>query len=323
MNNAFCVVSPSSNPNCCTDPVAATFAGALTVSGNTILGSNGGGQTLTVYASATFSAGLTTIAATVTGAFTAQGNTGIGVNNTQTLTVNAASTFNAASIFNAAVAASSDVTIALAGTLTARGNVVLGSLGNSRSLTVSAATTIFNPSEAGASVTIAGTSSFFANNNAAIGTSRSNSLTVNSDSNFNGAVTGFVGIQVRAVPVILLGSTPAAAPVIPNTVSFVDATANTGSSNILRLPIPIMGLHIRIAAGSTRFLLQSFGTGYLINGDTSGATSHTVFPNQLVDCVAVSATTFYCSVTGPSWICPANAACIYAGGFAIAQNFPN
>ena len=168
-------------------------------------------------------------------------------------------------------------------------------------------------------MTIAGTSSFVANNNVAIGTSRSNTLTVNSDSTFNGAVIGVVGVQVRAVVI-----TPsAAAPVILNKVSFVDATANTGASNILRLPIPILGLHIRIAAGGTRFLLQSFGATYLINGDTSGSTSHTVFPNQLVDCVAVSATTFYCSRTGPSWTCTGTAACFSLGTFAIAQNFPN
>ena len=90
--------------------VVVTCAGAVTVTGNTVLGSSGSGQSLTVYASATFGAGLATNAATVTGALTAQGNTAIGVTNLQTLTVNAASTSNAA------VAASSDVTIALAGT---------------------------------------------------------------------------------------------------------------------------------------------------------------------------------------------------------------
>ena len=293
------------------NPVVATGAGAVIVKGNTVLGSNGSGQSLTVYASTAFSAGLITNAATVTGAFTAQGNTAIGVTSLQTLTVNAASSFSAA------VAANSDLTIALAGTLTARGNVVLGSVGNSRSLTVSAATTIFNPTETGASVTVSGTSSFVANNNVAMGTSRSNTLTVNSDSTFNGAVTGVVGVQVRAVVI-----TPsAAAPVIPNTVSFVDATANTGASNILRLPIPIMGLDIKIVAGSTSFLLQSYGAAYLLNGDTSGSTSHTVFANQLVDCIAVSATTFYCSVTGPGWKCPLGV-CVSAG-YAAAQPFAN
>ena len=287
--------------------------GPLTVLSNTVLGSVGGAQTLVVHASTTLNNGLTANSATVTGALIVQGNTALGSTTAQTVTVNAVSTFQAA------VTANSDMTVASPGTLTARGNVVLGSLGAGRSVTVSAATTLFNPSQAGASVTVAGTSSFAANNDVVIGTSRGNTLTVNSDSTFTGAVTGTVGVQVRAMPV-----TPAASPgtSIPNTYSFVDATLNAGPTNILRLPIPIMGLHIRIMAGTTKFSLGPFGSGYLINDDIATKT-HTVYPNQLVDCVAVSGTKFYCSITGPVYNCNV-ASCLVASlgtTFSAGQNF--
>ena len=340
----------------------------MTVQGSTVLGFAGGTQTLTVYASTNLNNGLTASSATVTGALTVRGNTALGLTSTQTVTVNAASTFQAAlvansdvtvnaalraysatvsrdlsvqgntalgltsaqtvtvsavSTFQAPVTANSDVTVLPAGTLTASGNVILGSMGAGRSVTVSAATTLFNPSEAGASVTVAGASSFAANNNVVIGTTRGNTLTVNSDATFKGAVTGTVGVQVRAVPV-----TPIASPgaVIPDTVSFVDATANGVSTYILRLPIPILGLHIKIVAGATQFSLAPNGPGYLINGDTS-ARSHTVFPNQLVDCDAVSGTTFYCVVTGPIWLCPITGCAQVAGlnalTFSAGQTFAN
>ena len=335
------IVYASANLNAGLTASSATVTGALTVQGNTVLGSLGGPQTLTVYASPTFTNGLTASSSTVTGALTVRGNTALGLTSAQTVTVNAASTFqapvtanadvtinaaltassatvntgltvrgntalgstsaqtvtvNAVSTFQAPVTANSDVTITAAGTLTASGNAVLGSLGASRTLTVSAATTLFNSREAGASVTVAGTNSFAANNDAVIGTTRGNTLTVNSDATFNGAVTGVVGVQVRAVPV-----TPAASPgaTIPNTVSFVDATGNGGSTNVLRLPVPIMGLSIKVQAGSTAFRLMPYNTSYLINADT---TSHTVCPNQLVECVAASGPTFYCSVTGPVYV---------------------
>ena len=351
---------------------SATVTGALTVQGNTVLGSAGGPQTLTVYASTNLNNGLTANSAIVTGALTVRGNTALGITSTQTVTVNAASTFqapviansdvtvnaaltaysatvsgglsvrgntalgltsaqtvtvSAVSTFQAPVTANSDVTIVSAGTLTGSGNVILGSLGAGRSVTVSAATTLFNPSEAGASVTVAGTSSFAANNNVVIGTTRGNTLTVNSDAMFNGAVTGAVGVQVRAVSV-----TPTASPgaVIPSTVSVVDATANGVSTYILRLLVPIVGLHVQILAGATQFLLAPNGSGFLINGDTT-AKSHTVFPNQLVDCVAVSGTTFYCSVIGPVWTCPISPiiGCTQVFGlsgnptFAAGQSFVN
>lgn len=292
---------------------ASLCAGPVTVNGNTVLSSAGAGHTMTVYAAADFSAGLTATAATVTGALAVQGNSAIGLTSAQTLTVNAASTFAAS------VTANSNMTIT--GTLTARGNVALGLLGGGRSLTVSAATTVFSPSEAGASVTVAGTSTFAAINSAVIGTNRSNSLTVNSESTFNGAVTSLVGVQVRAVNV-----TPAPAGTdspIPNTVSFVDATGNKDSSNILRLPVPIMGLRVQILAGPTRFLLAPFGSTYLINDDATYKT-HTVFPNQLVECVAVSAKTFYCSVTGPVWTCAGICSQVLSpllGTFAAGQDF--
>ena len=255
---------------------------------------------------------------TVAGTLTALGNTVLGSTAMQTLQVNAGTSFNATLVTNAAVTANSDVTVAPAGTLTARGNVVLGSLGNNRALTVSSATTVFNPTEAGASVTVAGSSTFTANNNVSIGTNSGNNLTVNSNSTFNGAVTGVVGIQVRAQQVL----PSAAGAVIPNYYTFVDATGNTAATNILRMPIPIMGLHIQIAAGSIRFLLQSYGAGYLLNGDSAGATSHTIFPSQLVDCIAASNTTFYCSVSGPVWNCPLGV-CVNAPGYSSGQTFAN
>ena len=264
---------------------SATVSGDLTVNGNTVLGSIGGAQTLTVYASANLAAGVTTNTATVSGDLTVQGSTTLGATSAQAVTVNAASTFRAPVTGNA------DAAVSLAGTLTASGNVVVGSPGAGRSVTVSAATTLFNSSETGASVTVAGTSAFAANNNVTIGSTRSNSLNVKSDSTFSGSVTGVVGVQVRAVVL-----TPTAAGVlIPNTVSFVDATGNTASTNILRLPVPIMGLHIQIMAGATGFVLA---TDHLINIDTISRTRQ-VNPNQLVDCVAVSSAKYYCSWTGP------------------------
>lgn len=300
----------------------------MTVNGNTVLGSVGGAQTLTVYASTNLAAGVTTNTATVSGDLTVQGSTTLGATSAQAVTVNAASTFRAPVTGNA------DATVSLAGTLTASGNVVLGSPGagrsltvaaasslfnssetgasvtvggtsafvangnvvlgsqsTGRSLTVAAATTLFNASETGASVTVAGTSAFAANNNVTIGSTRSNDLTVRSDSTFSGSVTGVVGVQVRAVVL-----TPTAAGVlIPNTVSFVDATGSTASTNILRLPVPIMGLHIQIMAGATGFVLA---TDHLINIDANPR-NRQVNPNQLVDCVAVSSAKYYCSWTGP------------------------
>lgn len=279
----------------------------------------GAGHTLTAYAAADFSAGLTASAATVTGALTVQGNTALGLTSAQTLTVNAQSTFTASATANSSMT--------VRGTLAARGSVFMGLSGGGHSLTVAAATTVFNPSEAGASVTVGGTSTFAASNNAVMGTSRSNSLTVNSESAFNGAVIGIVGVQVRAVNV-----TPAAAgsasTIIPDTVSFVDATANKDGNNILRLPVPILGLQVRIVAGPNNFVLAPFNTTYLINDDTAFK-KHTVFANQLVECIAVGEKTFYCSVTGPVYAC--GVVPILLGGcsgalspptrFATGQNF--
>ena len=286
----------------------------MTVNGNTVLGSMGAGRTLTVYAAADFNARLTASAATVTGALAVEGNSAVGLTSAQTLTVNAESTFNASATAN------SNWTIR--GTLAARGNVVLGLLGGSRSLTVAAATTVFSPSEAGASVTVAGTSTFAANNNAVMGTSRNNSLIVNSESAFNGAVTSIVGVQVRAVTVTP-GPSGTASTVIPSTVSFVDATVNDDDSNTLTLPVPIMGLQIRIVAGATKFLLAPFNSTYRINGDSK---RHTVFAEQLVECIAVNERSFYCSVTGPVFNCGVLSllgACPGAptSRFATGQNF--
>jgi len=267
---------------------AVTVAGLLTANGNTQLGSSTAtGQTLTVYATSTFSA-----AVTVAGQLTANANAQLGSSSSQTLVVNAVSTFNAP------VTANSDVSIALAGTLTARGNVVLGSQGNNRSLTVTANTTLFNSSEVGASVTVANTSTFAANGNVSLGTNRSNALTVNSESAFYGAVTGNVGVQVRSVVI-----TPTAVGlVIPATVSFVDASANTASGNLLKLPIPVMGLQISIQAGATQFGVVTYNSSFFINGDTTNST-HTLYPYQLASCTAASATNWYCSVSGYVYSC--------------------
>lgn len=279
----------------------------------------GAGHTLTVYAAADFNAGLTATAATVTGALAVQGNTALGLTNAQTLTVNAQSTFTASATVNSSMT--------VRGTLVARGNVFMGLSGGGHSLTVAAATTVFSPSEAGASVTVAGTGSFAATNNAVMGTSRNNSLTVNSESAFNGAVTGIVGVQVRAVNVTP-GAAGAASTVIPDTVSFVDATANKDGNNVLRLPVPILGLQVRIVAGLNNFLLASFNTTYLINDDTTSK-RHTVFANQLVECIAVGDKTFYCSVTGPVYSCGfvptllggCSSALAIPARFATGQNF--
>ncbi len=245
---------------------------------------------------------------TVAGQLTATANTQLGTNSSQTLVVNATSTFNAP------VTANSDVNIALAGTLTARGNVILGSQGNNRSLTVTANTTLFNSSETGASVTVANTSTFAANGNVSLGTNRSNTLTVNSESVFYGAVTGTVGVQVRSVVI-----TPAAvAPVIPATVSFVDASANTASANLLKLPIPVMGLQISIQAGATQFGVVTYSSSFFINSDSSNST-HTLYPYQLVTCTAASATNWYCSYTGYVYTCVLSICA--KGAFMVGQLF--
>ena len=282
----------------------------MTVNGNTVLGTSGvATQTLTVYAGSTFYAAvIASTTLTVTGTFTANGNAVLGATSSQALIVNAGSTFNAP------VLANSDVNIAPAGILTARGNVVLGSLGNNRSLTVTARATVFNSSETGASVTVANTSTFAANGNVAVGTNRSNTLTVNSDSTFYGAVTGTVGVQVQAVAIM----PTAAGPVIPSTVSFVDATANNASTNSLKLPIAVMGLQVQIQAGATQFLVAPYNSTNLINADST-STSHTLYPQQLVSCVAASSTTWYCTYTGIPVTCVAGV-CVQ-GSFAVGQKF--
>ena len=287
-----------------------TVAGLFTAQSSAVIGtSSGSGQTLIVYATSTFNAAVTANAAmTVNGLLTATANTQLGTYSSQTLVVNAISTFNAP------VTANSDVSIALAGTLTARGNVILGSLGNNRTLTVTANTTLFNSSETGASVIVANTSTFAANGNVSLGTNRSNALTVNSESVFYGAVTGTVGVQVRSVVI-----TPAAvASVIPATVSFVDASANTASANLLKLPVPVMGLQISIQAGATQFGVVTYNSSFFINSDSSNST-HTLYPYQLVSCTAASATNWYCSYTGYVYTC-ITLVCT-KGAFMVGQLF--
>ena len=287
---------------------AVTVAGVLTASGNTQLGATSS-QTLVVNAVSTFNAAVMANAAvTIAGVLTANGNAQLGATSNQMLVVNAVSTFNAP------ITAYSDVNIALAGTLTARGNAVLGSQGNNRSLTVTANTTVFNSSETGASVTIANTSTFAANGNVSIGTNRSNTLTVSSESTFMGAVTGTVGVQVQAVAI-----TPTAVgPVIPSTVSFVDATANNASSNLLKLPVPAMGLQVSVQAGATQFNVVSYNSSSFINGDTNNAT-HTLYPYQLVSCTAAAAAHWYCSVTGNKYTCTLGICVVSA--FTVGQTF--
>ena len=155
----------------------ASFTGSVTLSntsstltsdGNTVLGTDGS-HYLTVNAATTFaptatvtanapvtlspSAPLTAQAAvsagstlTVAGTMTASGNTVLGTANTNSLTVNAASTFDAATTFatsapitaNAPISANSAVTVA--GPFTATNNTTIGT-NSSQTLTVNANTT--------------------------------------------------------------------------------------------------------------------------------------------------------------------------------------
>lgn len=126
---------------------------------------------------------------------TASGDTVLGTDGSQTLTINAATSFATTAPITAQAAVSATSTMSVAGLFIANSNTVLGT-DKTQSLTVNAAPTfnaaaIFSstaPITANAPVTIADGSAFNALDDSVIGTSSTNTMLVYANATFNASV---------------------------------------------------------------------------------------------------------------------------------------
>ena len=113
-------------------------AGALSVNGNTVLGSSSGSQTVTINSPMAVNAGVTvtgslTASAVLATSLNVSGNTILGATSSQTVTIYAATNLAAPVTATAPVNAAA---VTVTGTLTATGNAVLGSSSSSSTTTV-------------------------------------------------------------------------------------------------------------------------------------------------------------------------------------------
>lgn len=174
-------------PDALYDESCNPVAGALTVNGNTVLGSTGGSQTLTVNGVTSFSAAVTASSAvTVSGTFTASGNTVLGSSSgSQTVTINSPATLNAAVTATAPVTAAS---VTVTGALTATGNTVIGSSSGSSSLTVNAPAVFNAPVEVQDELSMPQGSLLNVSGDAILGGGSSDYVTINGVTTFTSAV---------------------------------------------------------------------------------------------------------------------------------------
>ena len=117
------------------------------------------------------------------------GNSVIGISSTQSLTINAATTFSAA------ITANAPLTVATDSNFSALGSTVLGN-SSSNALAVYASTTFAAPVIATAPVTVTSGNAFSALGNVLIGSTNANSLLVNANATFNGAATFSQSVQL-------------------------------------------------------------------------------------------------------------------------------
>ena len=125
---------------------------------------------------------LTVLGSTLLSTLSTSGNAIIGTASSQTLTVNAATSFAAA------VTAAAPVIITAGNRLSALGNAVIGT-DSSNTLTVAAGTTFQAPATANAPVTISTGNAFAAYGNVVLGTDSSNTVSISSPTTFFASAT--------------------------------------------------------------------------------------------------------------------------------------
>ncbi|KAL3159984.1 hypothetical protein ABBQ38_010372 [Trebouxia sp. C0009 RCD-2024] len=214
---------------------------------------------------------LTVSGSTLLNTLSTAGNTVIGTTSSQTLAVNAATTFSAAVIANA------PVSITIGNTLSALGNTIIGTT-SSQSLVVNAATTFAAPVIANAPVTVSASNAFTASGNVALGTDSSTTVSVSSPTTFSSSATLTANgntvlgagptqtLTVRATSTIAAPVTANAAVTIPNG-NLLSALGNvvvgTSSANTLAV-----------------YATTTFNTGFQMYSNSATASSGAVLGFQ-------------------------------------------
>ncbi len=215
---------------------------------------------------------------------TAAGSIVLGTTGSQTLTVNAATTFAS----TAPITANSAVTVAASGLFSALGSSVLGTSNGSNTLTVNAATTFAStapitanaPISANAAVTVSAGHALYAYGSTVLGTDGNNSLTVNAVTTFgssapitaNAAVTVNYGSVFSSLGNTVIGSNTSSTLLIYATTIFSAIQIFSNSSTLASGAV--LGFQRQNGAGAVTsgFVLGSIlFSGY--DGSVEGSTA--------------------------------------------------